>query len=56
MSAFYALRDVLARSPGDGKAFTSKQLENIWRARNVFRGMLRDDVGLLYEEDPDVDV
>ncbi len=56
LRAFYALRDALSRGPGDGNAYTSEQLENMWRARNVFRGRLRDDVGLLYEEDPDVDV
>ncbi|MEM7584358.1 MAG: hypothetical protein AAF560_13295 [Acidobacteriota bacterium] len=56
LDAFRSLRDALSRKPGDGTAYTSKQLDKIWRARNTFRGRLRDDVGLLYEEDINLEV
>jgi len=41
----------LKKKPGDGSVFSTDQLDKIWRTRNLFRRALRDDVGLLYEED-----
>ncbi len=51
LKMFYALRKELKKNPEKETLYSDTQLENIWRARNRFRGALRDDVKLLFEED-----
>jgi hypothetical protein len=51
LKAYYELRDALSKQPARQDEFATEQLKKIWFARNVFRGCLRDDVGLLHEED-----
>lgn len=51
LEAFYELKDLLSKNPGDGTKYTDIQIKNIWLARNKFRGSLRNDVGLLYGEE-----
>jgi len=49
--SYYDLKECLSKQPAHRDAYTAEQLKKIWLARNAFRGCLREDVGLLYEED-----
>jgi hypothetical protein len=51
LARFYDLIDVLKRHPGMGDEYTDAQMRNTWAARNRFRGALRVDLGLLFEEE-----
>lgn len=49
--AYRALREALAARPAESSCYTRRQLEAIWTAKNEFRGALKADLYLLYEED-----
>jgi|GEM_PF-918181 len=51
LEAYYALREALAVIPSDITRYSAEQREAMWRAKNVFRARLRDDVHLLFTED-----
>jgi hypothetical protein len=51
LKMFYEFWQALRKNPEKGNTYSEVQKENIWRARNRFRGALRSDVGLLFEED-----
>ncbi len=51
LDAFYKLDQALKKNPGDNTTYTAQQRTKIWEARNRFRSSLREDVGLLFEED-----
>lgn len=48
---FFALRDTLSMGYGENDRFTSEQVEKIMKTRDEFRSSLRQDIGLLYQED-----
>jgi hypothetical protein len=51
LDAFYELKDALSKNPEKKNTYSHKQLENIWLARNKFRGSLRDDILLLHGDE-----
>ena len=48
VAAYYDLIGVLGKNPGNGANYTKGQAEKIWKARNVFRSQLRNDLGNLH--------
>lgn len=51
LDCFYALRDALDMGHGEHENFNLEQVEKIFTARNNFRSSLRQDIGLLHEQD-----
>ncbi len=51
LKAFYAIRDALARDPEDGVHYSRSQRKGIWTCKNRFRGLLKADLNLLYQEE-----
>ncbi len=49
LRAYYQLRDELADSSRE--PHSRNKVRRIWRAKNQFRGALKADLGLLYEEE-----
>lgn len=48
IKAYYELRKVLGKNPGNGQYYTDIQIEKIWNARVNFRVALRRDLGSLH--------
>lgn len=51
IKAFYYLRNALSLDYKNSKEIKKGDLEKIFKAKNEFRSMLRDDVNLLYVEE-----
>ena len=51
LDKFFALRDALSVGYAENDRFSDSQVERIMNTRNEFRSSLRQDIGLLYEED-----
>ncbi len=51
LDAYYQLKQKLLKKPADKNGYSDTQLKNIWYARNSFRGCLRNDVGLLHDDE-----
>lgn len=51
--SFYDLQAAINKQPETNKGFSEQQNLKIWKLRNLFRGELRRDLGLLFEEDVD---
>jgi hypothetical protein len=51
--SFYNLQEAINKKPETAKGFSEQQNFKIWKLRNLFRGELRGDLGLLFEEDGD---
>jgi len=51
LKTFYELIKTLEMNYGDHDKYTKEQVNKIIKKRNEFRGSLRRDIGLLYEED-----
>ena len=49
--AYRALRDALAVPGDEARPLTEEERRKIWESKNSFRGSLRRDVNLLYEEE-----
>ncbi|MBV6402512.1 MAG: hypothetical protein CNIPEHKO_02824 [Anaerolineales bacterium] len=54
--AFYDLQEVLKKNPETKSGFSDVQIQKIWHLRNRFRGELRRDLGLMFEEDDDNEI
>lgn len=53
--AFYELEDAIIKRPGNGHAYTDKQIKNIKDARNKFREAIKmKDLGLYYSSEKDL--
>jgi len=50
LQSFYFLTDALKKNPSEKNQFSREQILKLWQARNSFRGSLRADVGLLFNE------
>ena len=55
LKKFFALRNALNTGYGENDRFTDSQVEKIMKTRDEFRSSLREDIGLLYEEDEPTD-
>ncbi|HEX8177227.1 MAG TPA: hypothetical protein VF543_19215 [Pyrinomonadaceae bacterium] len=51
LKVFYELQQALDGNPALGNKYNEEQHARIWKLRNAFRGSLRKDVGLLFEEE-----
>ncbi len=51
--SFYNMQEAINKQPETNKGFSEQQSFKIWKLRNLFRGELRRDLGLLFEEDDD---
>jgi hypothetical protein len=54
LEEFYELLRALKKNPEKGTVYSNTQIDNLWRARNKLRGALRFDLGLLFQEDREV--
>ncbi len=48
---FYNIRNVLEDSLKKDEPLTDDDLQKLFKAKNDFRSQLRDDIGLLFEEE-----
>lgn len=54
--AYYELNETIKKKPEKDGKFSSDQLQKIWKLRNRFRGELRRDLGLLFDEEDDQEI
>lgn len=51
LKAFYNLRAALSAEPNNDEYYSKKQRHEIWVCKNRFRGILKSDLNLLYQEE-----
>lgn len=51
LEGYYVLKNALRKNPANNGSYTNEQLGKLWKARNKFRSCLRNDVGLLHEDE-----
>lgn len=49
--SYFALRDILMKSPAENNTYSQKQVEKIYEANKNFRKQLRRDFGFMYREE-----
>ncbi len=55
LKAFYNLRAALSAEPNSDGCYSKKQRHEIWVCKNRFRGILKSDLNLLYQEESEPD-
>ena len=55
LKAFYRLRDALSAAPANDGRYSRKQRHDMWVCKNKFRGVLKSDLNLLYQEESEPD-
>ena len=56
LDCFNTLKDVLKKNPGENSAYSEEQRKNIWKARNSFRGAMRDDFAFFHNAEESIEV
>jgi hypothetical protein len=51
LNGYYDVLEALKANLALGDRYNEQQMERIWQARTAFRKQLRNDVGLLFEEE-----
>lgn len=51
LKAFYNLRSSLSVEPSNDDLYSKKQRHEMWKCKNRFRGILKSDLNLLYQEE-----
>jgi hypothetical protein len=51
LRAFYSIRDALALPPAHRDGYSRSQRKGVWTCKNRFRGLLKTDLNLLYQEE-----
>lgn len=49
--SFYELNEAIKKNPEKSNSYSNDQIQKIWKLRNRFRGELRRDLGLLFDEE-----
>ncbi len=51
VEAYWNLREVMGKRPGNGDSYLEQQIENIWNAIISFRSAIRRDIGVMHYAD-----